>query len=124
MNKKEIGDYGEKLAVRYLRRKFFRIVQRNFKARHGEIDIIAKNRKYLVFCEVKTRSDTENLKYYGNPSSAVNYAKQKHIISAVKEYLLNNNTSLVPRIDIIEVYLCPDNMKNYRIEHIENAFGE
>ncbi|MBR5515840.1 MAG: YraN family protein [Clostridia bacterium] len=124
MSKKEIGDYGEKLAQRYLRRRFYRIIETNYKTKHGEIDIIAKNRKHLVFCEVKTRSCTEALKYFGNPASAVNYKKQQHILSAVKEYLYFNNTSLNPRIDIIEVYLDFENRKKYRIEHIENAFGE
>ena len=124
MRKKETGDYGEKLAQKYLRRKLYRIVKTNYKAKHGEIDIIAKNRKYLVFCEVKTRSDTENLKYFGNPAAAVDYKKQQHIISAAKEYLRYNNTSRFVRIDIIEVYLDPENKNKYRIEHIENAFGE
>lgn len=124
MSTKETGDYGEALARRYLRRKFFRILHKNYIARHGEIDIIAKNRKYIVFCEVKTRSDTANLKYFGRPSNAVNAEKRRHIISAVKEYLHKNNTSLIPRIDIIEVYINPENERKYRIEHIKNAFGE
>lgn len=124
MTTKEIGDYGEKLAVKYLRRKFFRIVERNYRGRHGEIDIIAKNRKYLIFCEVKTRKETEDLKYFGKPASAVNYKKQRHILSAVKEYLCCDNSKRIPRIDIIEVYLEPENIRKYRIEHIENAFGE
>lgn len=125
MNTKATGDYGEKLAVRYLRRKFYRILARNYSSKHGEIDIIAKKKGYIVFFEVKTRKDSSfAIEKYGRAAKAVNFEKRGHIRYTVKDYLRNNNSSLTPRIDIIEVYLSPDNIKKHRIVHIENAFGE
>ncbi|MBE6573304.1 MAG: YraN family protein [Ruminococcaceae bacterium] len=125
MKTKEIGDYGERLAIGYLRRRFYRILERNYSSKHGEIDIIAKKKKRIVFIEVKTRRDCpESIKRYGRAAAAVNYEKRQHIRYAVKDYLRRNNTSLSPRIDIIEVYFSPDNIRKHRIVHIENAFGE
>lgn len=125
MNTKQKGDYGEKAAVRYLRRKFYRILERNYSTGHGEIDIIAKKKGHIVFCEVKTRKDSPcSIERYGRAARAVNYEKRQHIRYAAKEYLRNHNTDLIPRIDIIEVYFSPDNIRKHRIVHIESAFGE
>ena len=119
MNKKEIGDYGEALAVKYLRRRLYRIVETNYKAKHGEIDIIARKGRYIVFVEVKSRK-AEHAERYGRPAYAVNYSKREHIRSALRSYLFRSHTRLKPRIDIIEVYLSG---KGHRIEHIKDAFG-
>lgn len=119
MNKKEIGDYGETLARRYLRRRLYRIVETNYKTKHGEIDIIAQKGRYIVFVEVKSRKE-EYTETYGRPAAAVNYTKREHIRYAMKNYILRNNIKHIPRIDVIEVYLSE---KGHRIEHIKNAFG-
>lgn len=119
MSSKEIGDYGEKLARRYLWLHGYRVVQKNYKTRHGEIDIVAKRGKYIVFVEVKTRSDG-NVPRFGRPARAVNYEKRQHIRYSVNEYLRGKNNKKQPRIDIIEVYLSGG---KHRIEHIKNAFG-
>ena len=119
MNKKEIGDYGETLARRYLRRRLYRIVETNYKTKHGEIDIIAQKGMYIVFVEVKSRKE-EYTETYGRPATAVNYTKREHIRYAMKNYILRNNIKHIPRIDVIEVYLSE---KGHRIEHIKNAFG-
>lgn len=119
MSTKDIGDYGERLAVRYLRFHFYRILERNYKTKHGEIDIIAKKGKHIVFVEVKTRKEG-NTDTYGRPAYAVNYKKREHIRHALKIYLARSNCKLIPEIDIIEVYLSE---KGSRIEHIKNAFG-
>ncbi|MBR4880673.1 MAG: YraN family protein [Clostridia bacterium] len=119
MDNKEIGDYGERLARRYLKLRLYRIIDTNYKTRHGEIDIIAKKGRYIVFVEVKTRKE-EHTESYGRPALAVNYQKRQHIRHGVKSYLVRSNTDLSPRIDIIEVYL---REKGHRIEHIKNAFG-
>ncbi len=119
MNKKEIGDYGETLARRYLRRRLYRIVETNYKTKHGEIDIIAQKGRYIVFVEVKSRKE-EYTETYGRPATAVNYTKREHIRYAMKNYILRNNIKHIPRIDVIEVYLSE---KGHRIEHIKNAFG-
>ncbi|MBR6513977.1 MAG: YraN family protein [Clostridia bacterium] len=117
--KKETGDYGERLAKRYLRFRFYRILETNYKTRHGEIDIIAKKGKHIVFIEVKTRKQ-EHTEVYGRPALAVNYQKREHMRYSIKSYLARSNSKLIPRIDIIEVYLSE---KGHRIEHIKNAFG-
>ncbi len=123
LNNKKKGDYGEKLACRYLRKNGYRIVKRNYNTRHGEIDIIARNKKHIAFCEVKTRTQTQALQKYGRPAKAVNAEKRRHIIYAVKNYLRENKTKLLPRLDIIEVYLSPESKRSYRIEHIKGAFN-
>ena len=73
--KKELGNIGEQIAVEYLEKNNYQILKRNFYCRQGEIDIIAKDKKEIVFIEVKTRS---NLKY-GRPAEAVNTQKLQHM---------------------------------------------
>lgn len=119
MNTKDIGDYGEKLARRYLRSRFYRILETNYKTNHGELDIIASRGKHIIFVEVKTRKQ-EHTAVYGRPAKAVDYNKRQHMRYSIKSYLARSNTKLSPRIDIIEVYLSG---KGHRIEHIKNAFG-
>ena len=123
MTPSKLGKYGEKLAARYLRKNGYRIVCKNYVCPFGEIDIIAKNKTHLVFCEVKTRTDSENLKKYGRPARAVNADKRRHILLSARDYLRHANNRLLQRIDIIEVYVSPESKHKYRIEHIPGAFG-
>lgn len=116
---KEIGDRGERIAARYLRRSGYRILARNYRCAHGEIDIIAQNREYLVFVEVKTRKDDqEHFENYGLPCEAVNKTKQQHIVYTAKSYLGTHANDRLIRFDIIEVYLG----KKARVRLIEDAF--
>ena len=111
--KHEIGKLGEDLATEYLKNKGYKIIERNFVAKQGEIDIVAQDKKELVFIEVKTR--TNNL--YGKPIDAVNQVKQKHLISAVKYYLYSKKLEdEFVRLDVIEVYF---QNKFYKINHIK-----
>ncbi len=113
----EIGKRGEELATRYLQKKGIKIIERNFKCRQGEIDIIGKEEKELIFVEVKTRT---NLKY-GKPREAVNPIKRKHMNRAIEFYLYTNQlTNEQIRIDIMEVYIDDWNEKTYKINHIQN----
>ncbi len=112
--RQEIGRWGETLACQYLEENNYKIIERNFLCRQGEIDIIAKDmtKRELVFLEVKTRS---NLKY-GNPAEAVNIEKQKHMVQAIKYYIYRNQIENIPiRIDVLEVYI----VQNYKINHIK-----
>lgn len=98
----EIGKVGEKLAIRYLENLGYTIVERNFMATQGEIDIIARDKEELVFIEVKTRTGIQ----FGRPAEAVNELKRRHLIGTAKYYLhskLLENEFI--RFDIIEVYL-------------------
>lgn len=109
----EIGKIGENLAAAYLENLGYTIIERNFIATQGEIDIIAKDKDELVFIEVKTRTNA----FYGKPIEAVNIPKQKHLISTVKYYLYSKHLeNEFIRLDVIEVYL-----KNsmYKINHIK-----
>lgn len=118
MDKKEIGYRGETAACNYLIKKGYEIVARNFCIRGGEIDIIAKDKDYIVFVEVKTREENaiESGLY------AITKRKQRLVINAAKEYLYKNPVDLQPRFDAAEVIASEG--KPYKIKYIENAYDE
>ena len=115
---KTIGNFGENEAEKFLRKNGYKILERNYTTKLGEIDIIAQKDDYICFVEVKTRSN-EN---YGTPRDAVNYHKQKKIISVAKYYMLTKNKDMFLRFDVIEVVVNKDKTKIEKIEHIEDAF--
>lgn len=115
MNTKEIGIKGENAVARYLKFRLYRILERNYTTKYGELDIIAANRKYLCFVEVKTRSENS----FGSPSEYVDNKKQNKLIKTAYAYLKHNPTKLMPRFDIAEVY---HNEGNFRVNYIKNAF--
>ncbi len=120
------GDLGEDAAAKFLRKSGYRIIMRNFSALGCEIDLIAENREYLVFVEVKTRrldSDTETV--LTKPAAAVNREKQRHIVRAARCYLARSAPHEKKcRFDVLEVYLNPglDRNEVTRIHHIQGAF--
>ena len=118
MNQRKIvGNNGEQEACNYLKSNNYTIMNRNFRCRSGEIDIIANDdsTNELVFIEVKTRKNF----HYGMPAEAVTRKKQKHIVSATKYYLFINkiNNKRFIRFDVIEVI----NANKTIINHIKNA---
>ena len=119
MNTSQIGSFGEKKAASYLRRHGYKIVDTNCRYRQGEIDIIAENRKYIVFVEVKLRKNSK----YGQAQEFVTYSKQQKVIAAAQLWLQQHDTDKQPRFDVIEIY-APDGIDSRKIEinHIENAF--
>ena len=119
MNSRELGALGERAAARYLRKKGYRLTAVNFTCPFGEIDLIAEKDGFLVFVEVKTR--TEDTPYA--PREAVGPAKQRRIILTAELYLSGCRTPLQPRFDVVEVVLQKGNPnKVVRVEQIENAF--
>lgn len=127
MNNRGFGRTGEISAALYLEKKGFEIVGRNIYVGRCEIDVIAKNDELLLFVEVKTRRQKPGVKtVYGRPASAVNHTKRQNMLDAAKRYLYKNREAtkdLQPRIDIIEVYVDP-NDSAYRvldIMHFPNA---
>lgn len=116
---KLLGDFGEDAACRYLRKHRFRILARNFSCRFGEIDIIARNRDFLVFAEVKLRKNAE----HGEAREFVTPAKQRRVIMAAEYWLLKHPAELQPRFDVIEVY-APEGVltRKPEIHHIEDAY--
>ena len=113
------GAWGENLAAEYLRKKHYRIVAAGYRSRFGEIDLIAQNRKFLVFVEVKLRK-TDN---FAMAREYVNAAKQNRIRTTAALYLSENPTQLQPRFDVAEVS-APEGFdtKEPIIHYIENAF--
>ncbi|VYT74454.1 YraN family protein [Clostridium tertium] len=115
---KDIGNYGEDLALKYLQKNDYEIISRNFRNRYGEIDLICKSNDLLVFIEVKSRFSYQ----YGNPLEAVTYFKQKQILKLCKFYIMKNKLyNFNCRFDVIEVYF-NNNHNLYSINHIIDAF--
>ncbi len=109
---KEIGDYGEKLALKFLKKQGYEILCTNYRIRYGEIDIVAKDGLFTVFIEVKYRSK----KLYGYPCEAVDKHKQQKIKAVASQYLLRNeNNNLLIRFDVVQII-------NGKIELIKSAF--
>ena len=114
-----MGAWGEALAAEYLRKKRYQILEANFRTRIGEIDLIASNRQYLVFVEVKLRKNAD----FAMAREFVDHRKQGKIRSTAQLYLAYHPTRLQPRFDVIEIY-APEGMesKSPVINHLEDAF--
>lgn len=99
-NTHEIGSSYERLAGKYLEEQGYQILEYNFRSRYGEIDIIAKDGEYLVFCEVKYRKNA----CLGSPLEAVTYAKQRRISKTAVYYLtITRQTEKPCRFDVIGI---------------------
>ena len=109
------GGEGEEEAVKFLRSIGYEILERNWRHSNQEIDIIAKDKFYLVVAEVKTRSSSA----FGEPEAFVNRQKQRNLIKAANAYLEKKNLMLESRFDILSVM---KNGENYKVSHIQNAF--
>ena len=118
INHLDKGKFGEDKACKYLKKKGYKIVERNYRLKFAEIDIIAKDEKTYVFVEVKTRK----LGSVIPACVSVNFKKQQKIMKASCCYLAGKNIKPPRRYDIIEVYT-DEKLKNYEINHIKNAFG-
>ncbi len=114
-----LGAWGEELAAKYLQKKGYRLLGCNYKCRHGEIDLIMSQGKYLVFVEVKQRKSAR----FGEAKEFVTASKQQKVRITASLYLQTHETNLQPRFDVVEVY-APDGLatKNPTIHHLENAF--
>lgn len=116
-DRQKIGSFGEDIAVDYLQENFYKVIERNYRYGHGEIDIIAQKDDLLIFVEVKTRKNLE----FGAPELAVTKNKQKQIRKIAEMYLIENNKfDLDCRIDVIAILLQKNS--NPKIKHIKNAF--
>ncbi len=111
----DFGKLGEELAVDYLTGKGYEILERNWRNIHKEIDIIAKDGKFLVIVEVKTRQTDE----YGEPDIAVTRKKQRMLIAAANAYITRKGLDMETRFDIISIIFRDGEPV---IEHIVDAF--
>ena len=113
------GTWGEALAAEYLRKKHYKIIANGFHSRFGEIDLIAQNRKFLVFVEVKLRKSAR----FAQAREYVDTRKQDKLRVTASVYLSQYPTDLQPRFDVIEIY-APEGMATAapEIYHMEDAF--
>ena len=114
--KQLFGRDGERFAERYLRKKGYVLVERNYRCRGGEVDLIVLDRKVVVFVEVKTRSDHQ----FGTPAEAVESRKQQKMIQAAQFFL--NSKGLHERDARFDVVGITWLNGTPQVEHIQNAF--
>lgn len=122
-SKSDIGRYGEAVACAYLKKKGYKIIAKNHRQAHKEIDIIATNKEYIAFVEVKTRSvDNDLYNPYGSAACAVTSQKQANLIAGARAYLRSNTSNRQPRMDVVEVYLKKGSKEVLQINHFEGAY--
>ncbi len=112
----ELGITGEDIARNYLLTNDYQILETNWRYGHLEVDIIAKEKDVIVFCEVKTRKSN----VFGNPEDAVTRLKQQNIIRAANNYVLRKGITNEVRFDIISVL---QTQNKTDIEHFKDAFS-
>ena len=114
-----LGQWGEALVAQDLRKKGWTLQAAGYRCRLGEIDLVATNRKFLIFVEVKLRKDD----HFATAAEAVTYKKQERLRAAAETYLAKYPTKLQPRFDVAEVY-APQGTDTPKptIRYIENAF--
>ena len=115
-----VGAWGESLAAAYLQKKKYKIVASGYRCRFGEIDLIAANKRHLVFVEVKLRKSNS----FANAKDFVDLHKQSRLRTTAELYLSQNPTELLTRFDVIEIY-APQGVETVKpeIHHLEDAFA-
>lgn len=111
----ELGKKGEQLAVDFLIKNGYNILDRNYRFDRAEVDIIARKEEILSIIEVKTRANID----FGNPQDFVKPKQIKNLVKAVNEYITENDVDLEVRFDIISI-IKKDN--KFQIEHLKDAF--
>jgi putative endonuclease len=113
------GAWGEALAAKYLTKKRYKLVATNYRSRFGEIDLIVRDRKYLVFVEVKLRKSNQ----FADAREFVDLRKQEKLRTTASIYLSAFPTQLQPRFDVVEIYAPEGTATRYpEIHHLEDAF--
>ncbi len=113
------GAWGEALAAEYLRNKHYTLLAANFRCKFGEIDLIVRDKKNLVFVEVKQRKDA----LFAEAKEYVDHRKRDRIRVTAAVYLQTHPTALQPRFDVIEIYAPQGrNTPDPQINHLEGAF--
>ena len=111
----ELGKLGEELAVKFLRKNGYEILETNWTFQKAEIDIIAQKETILAVVEVKTRSSLE----FGLPQDFVKPKKIQLLVKAINEYVVSKDLDIEVRFDIIAVH---KENKSFAIEHLKDAF--
>ena len=120
MRKTELGALGEQRAAEALKKEGYRILERNFRCRMGEVDIIARKGDDLVFVEVKLRKDAS----HGEAREFVTAAKQQRLRTTAMYYLAGHSSAqeLQARFDVVEVYAPQGENGPFTLSHLQNAF--
>lgn len=114
-----LGRWGESLVADYLRRNGYEVIAAGWRCRFGEIDLIARNRSFLVFVEVKLRKNDS----FAQAREFVDQRKQQKLVTTAQLYLAQHPTELQPRFDVAEVYAPQGNDTGHpKIIYLENAF--
>ena len=111
----DLGKFGEELAVEFLQKNGYEILETNWTFQKAEVDIIAQKENTLAIVEVKTRSSID----FGLPQDFVKPKKIQLLVKAVNEYVISKDLDIEVRFDIIAVH---KEGKSFAIEHLENAF--
>lgn len=115
----QFGKAGEKAASAYLKKKGYRILEKNFRTKIGEIDIVAEHKKVLVFVEVKARSGLK----FGTPLTAVTPSKQKKLEKMARVFLAKYKVEgRECRFDVVAITGEPDQPKTWKVELLKDAF--
>ena len=116
MNRRELGGRGEAAAAAFLARQGFRVLDRNYRSRFGEIDLVCQDGPGVVFVEVKSRQSDE----FAPPLASVGARKQAKLRQLAQEYLISHRLETVEaRFDVLSIVLGPGDPA---IEHIRGAF--
>ena len=108
-----LGKWGEELAIDYMISQGYEIVASNYRAKCGEVDIVAAQGDTIVFCEVKTRTSLR----YGTPASSITREKRNHIMGVAQSFLRDGEwEDFSPRFDIIEIYRFEEIAINHMID--------
>lgn len=115
MNHIELGKKGEEVATQNLIKNGYAIVERNYRWKNAEIDIICKKDNQLVIVEVKTR----NSSVFGEPYKSVSLSKQRQIVKVANKFIVDQDVDLDVRFDVFSIVI---NKSTEKVQHIQNAF--
>jgi putative endonuclease len=111
----DLGKAGEKLALEYLQKEGYLILEKNYRFLKAEVDLIARKKSTLIAIEVKTRASD----YFGNPQDFINQKKIKLLVSAMDHYVVENDLDVEVRFDIIAII---KKESVFQMEHLKDAF--
>ncbi|MFE5319619.1 YraN family protein [Paenibacillus sp. NPDC056579] len=119
ISRKQLGALGEQYAFEYLRQQGYRVIQRNWRCRTGEIDLIAWDGPLLVFVEVRTRTGGSG--QFGSPQESVDYRKQLQVMETAQVYAHTHQLQHQMRFDVVSVITDKEGNQQ-SLDHIMNAF--
>lgn len=111
----QLGRKGEAEAARFLTQNNYKILEKNYRYRKAEVDLIVQKNKTLIAVEIKTRSSD----FFGNPALFLKTKQQQRIVEAINYYVKHNNLDVEVRFDVISIV---KNKGGFEIQHLKNAF--